>query len=69
MTQEEPSVFNHITPATVAEDPWAEFDKEERKNGKPKGQKEALSDDELTNLLSGLSERQRAIAINYLTDF
>jgi len=68
-SEEEPSVFNHITSANVAEDPWIEFDKEERKNGEPKGQKESLSDDELTNLLSGLSQRQRAIAINYLTDF
>lgn len=68
-TEEEPSVFNHITSANLAEDPWIEFDKEERKNGEPKGQKESLSDDELTNLLSGLSQRQRAIAINYLTDF
>ncbi|WP_375276478.1 hypothetical protein [Alteromonas australica] len=67
--EEEPSVFNHITSATVAEDPWAEFDKEKRKNDKPRGRKESLSDYELLNLLSGLSQRQRAIALNYLTDF
>ncbi|WP_370244923.1 hypothetical protein [Alteromonas abrolhosensis] len=67
-SEEEPSVFNHITSATVAEDPWAEFDKEKRKNDKPRGRKESLSDYELLNLLSGLSQRQRAIALNYLTD-
>ena len=66
---DEPSVFTHSTTSTVAEDPWAEFEKEDRKKSKPKTQKESLSDDELTKLLSGLSPRQRTLAINYLTDF
>lgn len=67
--EQEPSVFNHITTATVAENPWAEFEREKEVSTKQKSRKINLCDDELIEILSGLSSQQRTLALNYLSDF
>ncbi len=67
--EQEPSVFNHITTATVAANPWAEFEREKEVITKQKSRKINLCDDELIEILSGLSSQQRTLALNYLSDF
>ncbi|MDA8940356.1 helix-turn-helix domain-containing protein [Pseudoalteromonas marina] len=67
--EQEPSVFNHITMATVAANPWAEFERETEVSTKQKSRKINLCDDELIEILSGLSSQQRTLALNYLSDF
>ncbi|OUS71492.1 hypothetical protein B5G52_11130 [Pseudoalteromonas sp. A601] len=67
--EQEPSVFNHITTATVAANPWAEFEREKEVSTKQKSRKINLCDDELIEILSGLSSQQRTLALNYLSDF
>ncbi len=67
--EQEPSVFNHITMATVAANPWAEFERETEVSTQQKSRKINLCDDELIEILSGLSSQQRTLALNYLSDF
>lgn len=67
--EQEPSVFNHITTATVAANPWEEFEREKEVSTKQKSKKINLCDDELIEILSGLSSQQRTLALNYLSDF
>lgn len=67
--EQEPTVFNHSTTATVAANPWAEFEREREVSTKQKSRKINLCDDELIEILSGLSSQQRTLALNYLSDF
>lgn len=74
--EEEPSVFNHITSASVAECPWAEYEKEEEVATDPSevapkaksnvNRKETMSDHDLAKLLDELTDRQRDFARSYL---
>lgn len=74
--EEDPSVFNHITSASVAECPWAEYEKEEEvatdpSEATPKAKsnvnrKETMSDHDLAKLLDELTDRQRDFARSYL---
>ena len=75
--EEEPSVFNHITTASVAECPWAEYEQEEEVVTDPSEvalegltkvkRKVTMSDHDLALLLDKLTDRQRDFARNYLS--